>query len=181
MKKKNGVGMIGFSLAAFVGLAWISFQGLPQHTLPPQGWGVTNPDITQTNISQTICNKNWSTSSIRPSVSYTNNIKSNYLNDPKWGYSDKKMSDYELDHVISLELGGAPSDPKNLYPEPYSNTVRGIDYGAHAKDKVENYLHKQVCSGIITLVEAQKEIGTNWVSVYEQMTDTTVLESNTDN
>ena len=162
-------------------IIWVSYQGLPAHTLPPKGWGVTNPDITQANISQTICNKYWSTKSIRPPVSYTNNIKAQYLNDPQWGYKDKNMGDYELDHVISLELGGAPSDPKNLYPEPYNNTENEIDYGAHAKDKVENYLHKQVCDGTIPLAEAQKEISTNWVLVYEKIANISVPESDTDN
>ena len=162
-------------------IIWVSFQGLPAHTLPPQGWGVTNPDITQANISQNICNPKWSTKSIRPSVSYTNNLKAQYLNDPKWGYTDKAMGDYELDHVISLELGGSPTDPKNLWSEPYSNTVNGIDYGARSKDKVEGYLHRQVCSGAMTLAEAQKEISTNWVEVYQKINNITVPESDTDN
>jgi len=162
-------------------ITWISFQGLPSHTLPPQGWGVINPNITQENISQNICNPHWSTKSIRPSVSYTNNIKSQYLSDPQWNYTDKNMGDYELDHVISLELGGSPADPKNLYPEPYNNTMNDIDYGAHSKDKVENYLHKQVCNGEITLAEAQKEISTNWVLVYQKINNIQVSESDSDN
>jgi len=33
---------------------------------------LVNPDTTQTNIDQTICNPQWSTKSIRPAVSYTN-------------------------------------------------------------------------------------------------------------
>jgi hypothetical protein len=139
----------------------------PPHTLPPQGYGVTNPDITQANINQTICNTTWSTKSIRPPVSYTNKLKAQDLQDPS--YTDKNMADYELDHIISLELGGHPSDPKNLYPEPYDNIVNGLDLGAKSKDKVENYLHKQVCDGKISLVEAQNEIKTDWVAVYRQI------------
>lgn len=69
----------------------------------------------------------------------------------------------EIDHLISLELGGA-DDIKNLWPEKYSPIP-----GAHQKDLVENYLHKQVCAGAITLPEAQREISTNWLAVYRKM------------
>ncbi len=172
---------IALAIAGLGIITWFSFQGLPAHTLPPQGWGTTNPNITQATISKTICNKNWSTSSIRPPVSYTNNIKSQYLSDIKWGYKDMNMGDYELDHVISLELGGNPTDIKNLWPEPYSNTVGGVDYGARAKDKVEGYLHRQVCAGKMSLTEAQKEISTNWVMVYDLIRNTSQPVSDSDN
>ncbi len=69
-----------------------------------------------------------------------------------------------MDHLISLELGGCPDCVANLWPEPYN-----IPLGAHEKDKVENYLHKMVCSGQMTLVEAQKEISTDWSAVYKSV------------
>jgi hypothetical protein len=37
--------------------------------------GGVNPDITQGNIDQTICNPHWSTKTIRPPASYTNTLK----------------------------------------------------------------------------------------------------------
>lgn len=70
---------------------------------------------------------------------------------------------YEVDHFISLELGGNNS-LNNLWPEP-SEPVPGF----HQKDIVENFLHKQVCDGIITLTEAQNEIKTDWYKVYLNM------------
>lgn len=121
--------------------------------------GVTNPSITQETMSQTICNKAWSTKSIRPSVSYTNKLKLSQIKE--YGYTDTNPADYEEDHLISLELGGSPTDPKNLWPEAYLPIP-----GAHEKDSVENYLHKQVCNGSMTLIEAQHEISTNWLTVY---------------
>lgn len=69
----------------------------------------------------------------------------------------------EVDHLISLELGGS-NDPKNLWPEPYQPRP-----GAYEKDQVENHLHQQVCNGTITLEEAQKEIATDWYSVYQRL------------
>src|SRR5437868_7021359 len=41
--------------------------------------------------------------------------------------------------------------------------------GFHEKDQVENYLHDQVCSGAMSLKDAQKEIATNWLAVYNRM------------
>ena len=71
-------------------------------------------------------------------------------------------SNYEIDHIISLELGGS-NDISNLYPESYL-----ISNGARVKDKLENYLHKQVCNETITITEAQKEISSNWIQYYDQ-------------
>src|ERR1700761_882005 len=68
----------------------------------------------------------------------------------------------EVDHLISLEIGGA-NDVKNLWPQPYGGTI----WNAHAKDKLENKLHALVCSGKITLDEAQTEIATNWIDAYK--------------
>ncbi len=70
---------------------------------------------------------------------------------------------YEVDHFISLELGGS-NDISNLWPEA-ANPKPGF----HEKDMVENYLHDQVCSGDMSLQEAQKEISTNWLAVYNKI------------
>ena len=70
---------------------------------------------------------------------------------------------YEVDHFISLELGGS-NDIKNLWPEPASPTP-----GFHQKDVVENYLHEQVCSGKLPLATAQQEIANDWYAVYLQI------------
>lgn len=75
-------------------------------------------------------------------------------------YSDH--SNYEVDHIISLELGGS-NDISNLYPESYV-----IDNNARVKDKFENYLHKQVCDGKLDIVEAQREISTDWFYYYQK-------------
>jgi hypothetical protein len=66
----------------------------------------------------------------------------------------------EVDHFISLEIGGS-NDVTNLWPEPYAPAP-----GAHEKDKVENYLHAQVCSGAMTLPQAQQAIRNDWYAVY---------------
>lgn len=70
---------------------------------------------------------------------------------------------YEIDHLISLELGGA-DELANLWPQPYYQHP-----GAHEKDAVENYLHKQVCDGKMELQEAQRSIATDWYALYVEM------------
>ena len=61
-------------------------------------------------------------------------------------------SDYQEDHLISLELGGHPTDPRNLWPEPYPRAAE--------VDRIENELNAHVCSGQITLAEAQRREST---------------------
>lgn len=74
------------------------------------------------------------------------------------------LGDYELDHLISLELGGNPKDPTNLWMEPYNASIP--DGGAKVKDTVENTLHKEVCAGTITLIRAQTIIATDWYACH---------------
>lgn len=82
----------------------------------------------------------------------------------EYGYADTNPRDYEEDHLIPLELGGNPTDSRNLWPEPYETSI--ADGGAHSKDRVESYLHRQVCAGTLTLDEARREIATDWYRVY---------------
>lgn len=70
---------------------------------------------------------------------------------------------YEVDHLIPLELGGS-NDIKNLWPEPSDPHP-----GFHQKDEVENYLHDEVCSGKVSLEEAQREIRNDWLTVYAKI------------
>jgi len=64
--------------------------------------------------------------------------------------------DYEEDHRVPLELGGAPSDPHNLTPE--SHTSSGT------KDSAENAAKASVCSGSKTLAQAQSEFVAKWLT-----------------
>ena len=70
-------------------------------------------------------------------------------------------SKYEEDHLISLQLGGNPSDPKNLWPQPYAGN------GARKKDVVETALKRLVCSNKMKLADAQKAI-LNWPDAYKK-------------
>ena len=123
-------------------------DNLPDSSCTP---GAIDPRVTQDNIYQTICVKGY-TQTVRPPVSYTNKLKMQQIK--VYRYTDKNPRNYEEDHLISLELGGNPTDPKNLWPEPGASP--------NPKDKIENLCHEKVCSGQITLERAQQEIATNW-------------------
>lgn len=127
---------------------------LPDRECTP---GATDPAVTGQVVNGTICVAGYS-SKVRPPTSKTNKIKQAQL--AAYGFTGA-MSDYELDHLISLELGGCPDCVSNLWPEPYN-----IVMGAREKDKIENYLHAEVCNGRMTLTEAQNEIATDWTAVY---------------
>jgi hypothetical protein len=113
--------------------------------------GVIDPAINQDNIQKTICVTGY-TKTVRPPVSYTNKLKIQQIKD--YGYFDTYTKDYEEDHLISLEIGGSPTDPNNLWPEPGASP--------NPKDKIENLCHEKICTGQISLSQAQKEIATNW-------------------
>jgi len=139
--------------------------------------GVINPAVTQANIKDNICKANW-TSTVRPTVAYTNKLKAAQLaGDYKFFIAiyGADPKNYEEDHLISLHLGGAPSNPKNLWPEPY------VGDNAHKKDVVETALKRLICSGGITLADAQKAISTDWIAAYNKYTsaaDIKAVDSN---
>lgn len=80
-----------------------------------------------------------------------------------YGITSRKPGEYEIDHLISLELGGSNS-VKNLWPQSYVTTP----WNAHVKDKLENELHKEVCDGKIPLAQAQHDIATDWIAAYKK-------------
>jgi len=142
---------LDFLLALLVVVAVVAFFAQPRgHRAaavladPVRTPGVLNPDVTQANIRSTICRRGW-TMTIRPPVDYTNALKRRQMR--HYGETGS-LSDFQEDHLISLELGGNPTDPRNLWPEPYPR--------ASEVDRIENDLNAQVCSGELTLAQAQQ-------------------------
>jgi hypothetical protein len=140
---------VALLVLALVALSVVHFGGggeapavLASPTMTP---GSLNPDVTQATIGQTICVRGW-TATVRPPTEYTNELKQEQM--PLYAEGGSP-SDYQEDHLISLELGGNPTDPKNLWPEPYP---RAADV-----DKIENQLNDKVCSRELTLAEAQRQ------------------------
>ena len=105
--------------------------------------GVLNAAVTQATIGATICRRGW-TRTIRPPTDYTNALKRKQM---RLYDEHGPPAAYQEDHLISLELGGDPTDPRNLWPEPYPR--------AAAVDRIENDLNARVCAGSLALADAQ--------------------------
>ncbi|MFH9352940.1 hypothetical protein [Kitasatospora sp. NPDC017646] len=134
-----------------------AYLPLPDPSCTP---GATNPDVTQDTIDSTICVSGYSTS-IRPSTTYTNRLKVQQI--AQYGYADTSTADYEEDHFIPLSLGGNPTDPNNLWPEPrYATGASGL-YSTD-KDTVEYKLYRAVCNHQVDLVPAQQAIVNDWTT-----------------
>jgi hypothetical protein len=118
--------------------------------------GAISPAVTQTNIAATICRHGY-TKTVRPPESVTEREKAVSLA----AYGDSgPLHDYEYDHLVPLELGGASNDPRNLWPEPGRTP--------NPKDELENRLREMVCDGELSLAKAQRGIASDWVALYHR-------------
>ncbi len=133
--------------------AAVDGRPLPDPTCTP---GVASAAVTQANIAQTICRPGY-TATIRPPVRESGQLKRKLM---AAYHEPGALGDYELDHLISLELGGS-NDAANLWPERNDHPRAGV---INSKDLVENALHTDVCSGRVTLVQAQQAIATDWTT-----------------
>jgi hypothetical protein len=84
----------------------------------------------------------------------------------EYGVPASSKQDYELDYLITPELGGVDSI-QNLWPQPYSST-----WNARVKDQLEDHLHELVCQGKVQLATAQSDIASNWVAAYKRYFNT---------
>jgi hypothetical protein len=133
-------------------------QLVAAHVLPDDAHpGVLNPAVGNDTLKTTICKAGW-TATVRPPTSYTNKLKRAALPD------GAKMADGELDHRVSLEVGGDPSAPGNLWFQTYSDR-----YGARLKDRLETAVAHRICAGTMTLDEGRNALLGNWLSAYERI------------
>jgi hypothetical protein len=135
-------GVIALSIWLSRWLATTTTQ-IPNYAPPP---GAINPQVTQANIAETICVRGW-THTVRPTREYTSALKRQQMAER---HLPGRPSDYKLDHFIPMDLGGAPRDLRNLWPEPRPQ--------ARLKDREEYALNRAVCSGWMTLGVAQQKI-----------------------
>jgi hypothetical protein len=118
--------------------------------------GRTDPRVRQATIHTTICEPGY-TRRVRPPSRVTEPQKLASMR--AYGDTDSPRH-YEYDHLIPLELGGAPDDLHNLWPEPGPTP--------NPKDRLENALHRDVCRGTVALVAAQRQMSGDWVSAYHR-------------
>jgi hypothetical protein len=140
--------LVGLVVLALFGVAFFDWgrsgaRGVVVLASPTLTPGALNKAVTQRTIGSTICVRGW-TATVRPPTSYTSELKAQQLGAYGLGGAP---SAYQDDHLISLALGGDPTDPRNLWPEPYPRAAQ--------VDKLENELNAKVCSGELSLATAQ--------------------------
>jgi hypothetical protein len=142
------LGLLAIALAVVAVVVFERAGSSPKQGVVRASWtmtpGALNPAVTQASIRSTICKKGW-TRTVRPPTSYTNALKRFQMQ--KYGLHGPPSA-FQEDHLISLELGGHPSDPRNLWPEPYPRAAQA--------DQIENQLNGLVCSGTISLTEGRR-------------------------
>lgn len=122
---------------------------------------IPNPDLTPGKISDATQEQVCKVGFTKDSRHVTQKMKDEVFK--RYGFisGQFKPGDYEIDHFISLELGGA-NDVENLWPQPYAG-----DHGARKKDVIETHFHREICKGHMTLKDAQDRIRADWVKEYE--------------
>jgi hypothetical protein len=85
------------------------------------------------------------TATVRPPVAFTQALKRRLFDSEHLSGS---VSDYQLDHLLSLELGGSPRSLRNLWMQPEAQ--------AHRDDHMENDWRRDVCAGRLMLRAAQR-------------------------
>lgn len=135
------------------------YRGSGVYVLPDPACtpGATDSAVTQSDLGSTICQAGW-TETVRPPESFTEPLK--YEQMAAYGDSGSAGA-FEEDHLVPLELGGSPTSPLNLWPEPGATP--------NPKDAVENAANHAVCDGQMTLAQAQQAIASDWITLGRQL------------
>ncbi len=132
---------------------------LPDPRLTP---GKADPAVSQANIQATVCKDGYTKTVRNVSEAEKKQVMERY------GLPESDLRLVEIDHFFSLEIGGA-NDVDNLWPQYYQAAPRQSGYlGAREKDVVETHLKRQVCSGKMSLAQAQYAIR-KWPELYRQI------------
>ena len=134
---------------------------LPEHGCTP---GAVDPAVTQATIGTTICTSGY-TATVRPRSAESNRLKAQVA--LAYGITDS-LGNYEGDHLIPLELGGAARDVANFWDQPKRLTLAdGTLVLASQKDALENALKARVCAGALSLIDAQRQIAADWYGTWK--------------
>lgn len=146
--------VITTSLVLFLCVSTFSVASTDSPIVPDSA--KTPGDVLTTDIT-VICKKGYTKTVRDVPEALKNQIYKSY------GIADRKPGEYEIDHLISLELGGSNS-ARNLWPQSYET----MPLNAHVKDKLENRMHSMICKGKLDINQAQQEIAKDWIAAYEK-------------
>jgi len=135
----------------------VARRGLPDPGCTP---GAVDARVAPTTLDTTICRRGY-TRRVRPPERVTQAIKRERL--AAYGEPRARLRNVELDHLVPLELGGAPAAVANLWPESLDGPR-----GARVKDRLEDALNHAVCRHRLDLAKAQAGIAADWESAYRR-------------
>jgi hypothetical protein len=124
----------------------------------PETPGAVDPDITQATIDRTICRPGYARS-VRPAYAVTGALKRRLM---QARHPGAPMTDYELDHLIPISLGGAPFDTRDLWLQPRRGQANAGD-----KNALAYVLWRLVCEHRVPLRTAQHAIRHDWTKAYD--------------
>ena len=133
--------------------------GLPNHQRTP---GAINSAATQANLAETVCKSGWA-ASVRPPSGYTGALKVAQI--LEYGYADKNPTHYQEDHLVPLELGGAPRDPRNLWPQP-NEAAAGWPRQLQQEEGLPRGQAPPPARRSMTLDEAQRAFARDWIAAW---------------
>jgi anti-sigma factor RsiW len=147
------------AMCFFVAVGWHELNGRPYASLSVGHW--EEPDLRLTPGATVPVSENEVCSTTKEAPAIPVSLKQEVYD--RYGVLRPKPDEYEVDYLITPELGGA-TDIRNLWPEPYEGAV----WNAHVKDQLEDRLHRMVCRGDVDLATAQRDLSTDWIAAYRK-------------
>jgi hypothetical protein len=126
------------------------------------------PGAVRVGISLSVICRYGYTRSIRAPESYTEPLKLRQMR--AYGLLGPAR-DYEEDHLVPLSIGGAPSDPANLWPQP-----RNGPNNAEQKDQLETWVARIACGHRLALARLQRDMAEDWTALYRAAGGERVLQ-----
>ena len=121
--------------------------------------GAVNPTLTlkllKTKGFTTKCVRNMATTPAQKAQTYA------WYNIPRPQNNQGNSMTCELDHIVSLQLGGADT-LDNLWPQCGPNGVPLPKRHFKLKDDVENFIARQIKAGAMDMKDAQRRIAEDW-------------------
>lgn len=135
------------------------------------------PGLTRELTAKQICRTKWGQDARAVTAAMKQNVIDAYDFDvkkcPLTSLKGKRVRRLEIDHLIPRSIGGA-DDERNLWPQCYEQVKADKskqENGAHKKDRLETYLHAQLCKNPsdALLEQYQSKIRFDWISLYHEV------------